>query len=266
MNTEKPETLLVDTDDRGVTTITLNRPQVHNAFDEIMIRELQRACSDLDEDAATRVVVLKAQGRSFSAGADLNWMKRAAGFSEEENYEDAMALANLLTTLDTLSKPVVAFVQGPAYGGGVGLISCCDIVLALQTATFSLSEVKLGLVPAVISPYVVRAMGARAARRYIQSAERFNSEEALRIGLIHQLAESETDLDPVIDALLQGGPQAQQIGKQLVTAAEGHPITPALIEDTARTIARVRASDEGREGLNAFFEKRNSRWNKTVKR
>ena len=261
-----PDTLLVDTDDTGVTTITLNRPEVHNAFDEIMIRELQRAFSDLDEDHGTRVVLLKAQGRSFSAGADLNWMKRAAGFSEDENYADAMVLANLLTTLDTLSKPVVAFVQGPAYGGGVGLISCCDIVLALERATFSLSEVKLGLVPAVISPYVVRAIGARTARRYFQSAERFNSKEALRIGLIHEIVESEVGLDPVIDALLQGGPRAQQISKQLVAAAENHPITPALVEDTAHTIAGVRVSGEGREGLNAFFEKRNSSWNKVVKR
>lgn len=265
MTSTVPETILVDTDNTGVTTIKLDRPEVHNAFDETMIRELHRTFSDLDKDSGTRVVLLKAQGRSFSAGADLNWMKRAAGFSEEENYADAMALADLLSTLDTLSKPVIAFVHGPAYGGGVGLISCCDIVLALENATFSLSEVKLGLVPAVISPYVVRAIGARAARRYFQSAERFNSEEARRIGLIHEVVESAADLDPIIDALLQGGPRAQQISKQIVKKADGRPITSALIEDTARTIAGVRVSDEGREGLSAFFEKRNSSWNKAGK-
>ena len=261
-----PATLLVDTNHAGVTTVSLNRPEAHNAFDEVMIAELHQIFRNADNDNRTRVVVVRAEGRSFCAGADLKWMKRAAGFTEQENYEDAMALADLLITLDTLSKPTVAFVQGPAYGGGVGLISCCDIVVALGKTTYCLSEVKLGLVPAVISPYVVRAIGTRAARRYFQSAELFSSKEAHRIGLVHEIVGAEADLDVIVDTLLQGGPQAQKISKQLVARVENQPVTRLLIEDTARTIANVRISEEGKEGLNAFFEKRNSGWRQPVKR
>lgn len=257
-------TLRVSNDSRGIATLTLDRPEVHNAFDETMIEELQQTLQHLDNDRQTRIVLLRAEGRSFSAGADLNWMKRAAGFSEEENYQDAMALAELLSTLDNLSKPTIAYVQGPALGGGVGLISCCDIVAAAGKAVFALSEVKLGLVPAVISPYVVRAIGARAARRYFQSAERFDCEEAHRLGLIHEIVDGEADLEPIINALLVGGPNAQQISKQLVASVDNRPVTRSLLEQTARTIAGVRVSEEGREGLNAFLEKRHSRWNKST--
>ena len=255
------KTIKIDHGDLGVTTITLNRPEVHNAFDEVMISELDQSLRALDKDAGTRVVLLKASGKSFSAGADIGWMKRAADLTEQENYDDAMAFAGLLKTLDTLSKPTLAFVHGPTYGGGVGLISCCDIVVALDKAVFSLSEVKLGLVPAVISPYVVRAIGARAARRYFQSAERFNSQEAHRIGLVHEIAESDSVLNRIIDALREGGPQAQAIGKKMIVKVD-RPTTEALIEDTARTIAKVRVSEEGQEGLRAFFEKRTSKWSK----
>lgn len=258
--TTESDTIRVSTDQRGVSTLTLHRPKVHNAFDDTMIRELHQSLQHLEKDDKTRIVLFRAEGRSFSAGADLNWMKRAAQFSEEENYQDAMALAGLLSTLDTLSKPTVAYVQGPAFGGGVGLLSCCDIVAAVETALFALSEVKLGLVPAVISPYVVRAIGARAARRYFQSAERFDVQEARRLGLVHEIVISEAGLEPIIDALLAGGPNAQQISKQLVASVENSPVTPTLLEHTARTIAKVRVSEEGQEGLSAFLEKRRSRW------
>lgn len=254
------ETIRISTDHEGVTTIVLNRPRVHNAFDEAMISELHLSVEELDRDEGTRIVVLRAEGRSFSAGADLKWMKRAAGFTERENYEDAMALAGLLSALDNLSKPTVAYVQGPAYGGGVGLLSCCDIVLAVETAVFALTEVRLGLVPAVISPYVVRAIGARAARRYFQSAERFDTQEALRIGLVHEIVISEAGLEPIVDALLSGGPNAQRISKQLVSFVENRDVDQPVLEHTARTIAGARVSPEGQEGLNAFFEKRKSRW------
>lgn len=256
------KTITLDTDARGVTTLTLNRPDVHNAFDETMIAELRESLAGIEQDASTRIVLIRASGRTFSAGADLNWMKRAANFTEQENYDDAMALAELLRTLDTLSKPTLAFVHGAAFGGGVGLISCCDVVLALRKAVFSLSEVKLGLVPAVISPYVVRAIGARSARRYFQTAERFDCEAAQRIGLVHEIADSDAALAAVVDALLQAGPQAQQVSKRLITRVADRATTQAVIEDTARTIAGVRASAEGREGLSAFFEKRPAGWNR----
>lgn len=258
------KTLQINTDSRGISTLTLDRPEVHNAFDEAMIEELHQALRGLDGDAATRLVVLRANGKSFCAGADVRWMKRAAGFSEQENYDDAMAFAGMLATLDGLSKPTVAVIQGPTYGGGVGLVSCCDIAVAFDRALFSLSEVKLGLVPAVISPYVVRAIGGRAARRYFQSAERFNCEEALRIGLIHEIIESETGTDAILDALLQGGPLAQDISKRLIARVAYQPASKTLMEDTARTIAGVRASAEAQEGLSAFLEKRNSNWNRST--
>lgn len=256
------KTIEIEHDDYGVVRITLNRPEVHNAFDEIMISELHRVVEDVETTPSTRIVVFKANGKSFSAGADLKWMRRAADFSEQENYNDAMALAELLRALDALSKPTVAFVQGAAFGGGVGLLSCCDIVIALDAAVFSLSEVRLGLVPAVISPYVVRAIGARAARRYFQSGERFDCTEAHRIGLVHSVAESEDALTEVIDSLLRGGPQAQHVSKELIAGVVNRPITREMIENTAHTIAKVRVSDEGQEGLSAFFEKRNSGWHK----
>lgn len=254
------ETIIVERDPRGLTTLTLNRPDVHNAFDEVMIAELDRCLQEVDQDAGSRILLIRSSGRSFSAGADLNWMKRAAAFSEQENYDDAMALAAMLKRLDSLTRPTVAFVHGPVYGGGVGMISCCDIVLALDRAVFSLSEAKLGLVPAVISPYVVRAMGARAARRYFQSAERFDCNEALRIGIVHQVVDSDAALEPVIDALLRAGPQAQRACKQLIAEVAQRPMDAELMAHTAATISRIRASDEGREGVNAFLEKRDSAW------
>ena len=259
MTIEK-KTVHMSTNKNGVSTLVLNRPKVHNAFDEVMIREMRQSLEYLEQDENTRIVLLRAEGRSFSAGADLNWMKRAASFSEDENYADAMALADLLSALDNLSKPTIAYVQGPAFGGGVGLLSCCDIVAAVETAVFALSEVKLGLVPAVISPYVVRAIGPRAARRYFQSAERFDTREAHRIGLVHEIVMSDAGLETIIDSLLTGGPNAQRISKKLVSSVENSPVSQSVLEHTARTIASVRVSEEGQEGLHAFLEKRRSNW------
>jgi methylglutaconyl-CoA hydratase len=208
--------------------------------------------------------VLAATGKSFSAGADLEWMRRMAGYSREENMNDAMGLAALMRTLAHLAKPTVARVQGSAYGGGVGLVACCDVAVAAQGATFSLSEVKLGLIPAVIAPYVVAAMGERAARRYFLTGERFEAAEAWRLGLVHELATGEGDLDEkvgsIVDALLACGPVAQREAKDLIRAVAGRPVTSELVQDTAQRIARIRASPEGREGVAAFLEKRRAAW------
>jgi methylglutaconyl-CoA hydratase len=208
--------------------------------------------------------VLSGAGRSFSAGADLNWMRRMAGFSKDENQRDAMGLGALMRTLAHLRKPTIARVQGAAYGGGVGLVACCDIAIAAQEATFALSEAKLGLIPAVISPYVIAAIGERAARRYFVTAERFDAAEAWRLGLVHELAASEGDLDEkvglAVDALLACGPAAQREAKELIRAVSGRPVTSELIQDTAERIAKIRSSPEGREGVNAFLDKRRPAW------
>jgi methylglutaconyl-CoA hydratase len=247
-----------------VGVVTLNRPKRHNAFDDTLIAELTQTLRAMEADASVRVVVLSATGASFSAGADLNWMKRMAGFSREENLRDAMALAALMRTLAHLAKPTVARVQGAAYGGGVGLVACCDIAVAVQAATFSFSEAKLGLIPAVISPYVIAAIGERAARRYFLTAERFEAAEAWRIGLVHDLATSPEDLDDklgdIIEALLGCSPAAQREAKELIRAVAQRPVMSEVIQDTAERIAKVRASPEGREGVAAFLEKRKPAW------
>lgn len=247
----------------GVAWITLTRPEVHNAFNDTLIAELTVALEGIGTDERVRVVVLEAKGRSFSAGADLNWMQRMTGYSREENLRDARALARLMRTLDELPKPTMALVQGPAFGGGVGLIACCDIAIAAETAHFCLSEVKLGLIPAVIAPYVVAAIGERAARRYFLSAETFGSRDALRLGLVHEVVADEALGDAgkrVLKALRQGGLQAQVAAKALIRAVAKRPVDDALVDDTARRIARVRASDEAREGIAAFLAKRKPDW------
>lgn len=244
--------------------ITLNRPERHNAFDDVLIAEMTESLRSMEAEDGIRVVVLSGAGKSFSAGADLNWMKRMAGFSKEENQRDAMALAALMRTLAHLRKPTVARVHGAAYGGGVGLVACCDIAVASQEATFSLSEAKLGLIPAVISPYVVSAIGERAARRYFLSAERFDAAEAWRLGLVHDLGSTHDDMDEkigtIIDAMLACGPVAQREAKELIRAVAQRPVTSEVIQDTAERIARVRSSPEGREGVGAFLEKRRASW------
>jgi methylglutaconyl-CoA hydratase len=244
--------------------VTLNRPERHNAFDDVVIAELTEALRSMEADDAVRLIVLSGAGRSFSAGADLEWMKRAAAYSKDENLRDAMALGALMRTLDHLRKPTVARVHGAAYGGGVGLVACCDVAIAMASATFSFSEVKLGMIPAVISPYVVNAIGPRAARRYFLTGERFEAAEAYRLGLVHDLAIDEADLDDkvgnVVDALLSGAPVAQREAKELVRAVSNRPMHSEILQDTADRIARIRTSPEGREGISSFLDKRKPSW------
>ncbi len=244
--------------------VTLNRPDRHNAFDDTLIAELTECLRSMEAEDGIRVVILAAAGRSFSAGADLNWMKRMAAYSKDDNLRDAMGLGALMRTLAHLQKPTIARVQGAAYGGGVGLIACCDIVVATHTATFSFSEAKLGLVPAVISPYAIAAIGERAARRYFLTAERFEAAEAWRLGLVHEICPGEAEMDEkigeIVDALLACGPVAQREAKALIRAVAGRPVASELIQDTAERIAKLRASPEGREGITAFLEKRRPAW------
>ena len=250
----------------GVARITLTRPEVHNAFNDTLIGELTTVLEGLGSDDRVRALVLAARGRSFSAGADLNWMQRMAGNSETENLADARALAGLMRALNELPKPTMALVQGPTFGGGVGLVACCDIAISAVTAKFCLSEVKLGLIPAVISPYVIAAMGERAARRYFLTAEPFSADDALRLGLVHKVVPDEALEDAglkILRALLAGGPEAQAGAKDLIFAVAGRPLDHDLVEDTARRIAKVRTSGEAKEGVAAFLEKRKPKWLKS---
>lgn len=247
----------------GLAVITLNRPDVHNAFDDKLIAELTRTIEKLDEDPKIRALVLKAEGKSFSAGADLNWMKRMANYSWEQNYQDSLQLAGLMQTLHSFSKTTVAVVQGAAYGGGVGLVACCDIALASERAIFCLSEVKLGLIPSVISPYVVKAIGERNARRYFATAESFNAKDALQAGLIHKVISQETfddEIEDYLQKMLANGPHAMYQAKRLVEFVYNKPIDEELIRETAQRIADIRASKEGKEGVSAFLEKRPANW------
>lgn len=248
---------------QGVATVTLNRPDRHNAFDDAFIAELTAVLRELERDDAVRVVVLAGRGKSFSAGADLNWMRRMAGYTHEQNEADALALAELMETLDGLAKPTIARVHGAAFGGGVGLVACCDIAIAAGTASFCLSEVKLGLIPAAISPYVVKAMGEQQARRYFVTAERFDATEAVRIGLVHEqvpAGELDARIDHLIKQMRGNGPQAMAASKDLARAVGRGPVDRAMIEDTARRIATIRVSIEGQEGVGAFLEKRQPAW------
>lgn len=250
--------------DHGLGIVTLNRPERHNAFDDELIRALSKALISMDTDPEVRVVVLSSTGKSFCAGGDLNWMKKAAHFTPDEAQRDAVELAGMMRLLNDMKKPTVARVQGPAYGGGVGLVAACDIALATFDAQFSLSEVRLGIIPAVISPYVIAAIGERKARRYMLTAERFSAAEAYRIGLVHEIVPGEAELDEavgeLVDALLDNGPLALGECKALIKAVANRPIASDVIVDTARRIARIRATDEGREGMAAFLEKRKPSW------
>jgi methylglutaconyl-CoA hydratase len=254
--------LTVEKKDR-VARVTLNRPEVRNAFDEALIASLSAAFAELQGDAQVRVVVLAANGAAFCAGADLNWMKRMAAYSYEENLADGRALAAMLAAIDRFSKPTIARVQGSAMAGGTGLVAVCDIAIGVPAAEFALTEAKLGLTPATISPYVIRAMGERAARRYFLTAERFSAAEAARIGLLTTVVAAEK-LDETIDALighlLAGGRQAHAEIKDLIRAVGRGVIDDAMIDDSARRIAEVRVSAEGREGIASFLEKRKPRW------
>jgi methylglutaconyl-CoA hydratase len=257
------QAVTVAVDARGVARVTLNRPDRHNAFDDALIADLTAVLRRLEQDPQTRIVVLQAIGKSFSAGADLNWMRRMAGYSREENLRDSQGLATLMRTLNELDRPTIARVNGAAMGGGVGLVACCDIAIAADSAVFALSEVKLGLIPAVISPYVVTAIGERAARRYFLTAERFDAQTALRLGLLHEVApaaELDARVDAVIETMLDNGPQSMRAAKDLARFVARGEIDDAMIEETARRIADQRASEEGREGVNAFLEKRAPAW------
>lgn len=247
----------------GAAFLALAKPDVHNAFDETLIAELTAALHALDADHAVRAVVLLGHGKSFCAGADLNWMKKMARYGHAENLADAGALAAMLNTLNTLSKPTIARVHGAAYGGGVGLVACCDIALAAQQATFALSEAKLGLVPATISPYVIEAIGARMARRYFLTAERFDAAEAHRIGLVHEIVPMDaldSRINELLGALVVAGPRAQAESKALIRAVVHRPIDDRMIADTAARIARVRSTAEAKEGVAAFLGKRRAVW------
>jgi methylglutaconyl-CoA hydratase len=249
--------------EQAVATVWLNRPDVRNAFNETSIAELTQAFRALDADASVRAVVLAARGVAFCAGADLNWMKKMAGYSREENLDDAAGLAAMLRAIHDCGKPVVARVQGDCYAGGMGLATACDIVVAAEAANFCLSEVKLGLIPATISPYVIRAMGAQAARRYFITAERFSAAAAQRMGLVHECVPA-NGLDDAVGALLQSllaaSPDAVSAAKRLVNDVAGQPLTDALVQDTVVRIADIRASEQGREGVRSFLEKRKPSW------
>jgi len=247
----------------GVARVTLDRPEVRNAFDDALIRELQSCFQSLGANAAVRAVVLAGNGPAFCAGADLNWMKRMAGYDYEENLADAQALATMLATLDRMPKPTIARVHGPAFAGGTGLVAACDIAVGTPEAKFCFSEAKLGLSPATISPYVIRAIGERMAQRYFLTAEVFDAEEALRIGMLSVLVPA-PDLDPAIESLvkhlLAGGPEAHLKIKDLIRAVSRRQIDPPLSAETAKRIAEIRVSPEGREGIASFLEKRKASW------
>ena len=256
------ETLTIETNG-PVATVWMNRPDVFNAFNEKLIDELHQACQWLDQQAQVRVVVLGGRGVHFSAGADLNWMRRAASASAEDNLADARRFAKMLRALSVLSKPTIARVQGAALGGGTGLAAACDMAVASEDAVFSTSEVKFGIIPAVIGPYVLRAIGPRQALRYFQTAERIGAAQALAIGLVHEVAPVDAldaRIDSLIKPLLAGGPLAQKAAKELISAVNGRPIDDATLEITAQRIAAQRATDEARDGVAAFLDKRPPAW------
>jgi methylglutaconyl-CoA hydratase len=256
-------TLDIQRPTRHVARVWLDRPDVRNAFNDSVIAELAQAFAGLGQDADLRAIVLGGHGKAFCAGADLSWMKTMAGYSWEENRADAQALAEMLWTIHSCPVPVVARIQGDCYAGGVGLAAVCDIRVAAGGVNFCLSEARLGLLPATIGPYVVRAIGESAARRYFTTAERFDALEAHRIGLVHEVAEPaalDAKVDALVDALVANGPQAVRACKRLVQDVAGRPIDDALRAETARRIADVRASDEGREGVQSFLGKRPPAW------
>lgn len=259
------DSVLLNVDSRGIATITINRPEVRNAFDESVIQRLTDHLVELATRDELRVLVITGAGTAFSSGADVNWMRSMAGFSEEQNFEDALQLADLMATLSGFARPTVARVNGHAFGGGVGLVACCDIAIATEDAVFALSEVRLGLVPAVISPYVINAIGARHARRYFLSGEPIAADQARHIGLVHEVVSS-ADLDQSIEnqlsMLLKGGPVAARECKELIGTVDGRLLgaDDALRRRTAEIIAQLRVADEGQEGLQAFLEKRAPKW------
>ena len=247
----------------GVARVTLDRPEVRNAFDDALIAALTKAFLEVGSDKAVRALVLAGNGPAFCAGADLNWMKRMAGYGYDENLADAQALATMLATLERLPKPTIARVHGPVFAGGTGLVAACDIAVGTPQAKFCFSEAKLGLSPATISPYVMRAIGERMARRYFLTAEVFGAEEAFRIGMLSFLVREE-EIDPAIEELLKhllaGGPESHAKIKDLIRTVTHRSIDDALGAETAKRIAEIRVSPEGREGIASFLEKRKASW------
>lgn len=257
------QSVIYSVDERNIATVTLNRAEKHNAFDDEMIVELTRLFKKAGEDSNVRALILRAEGKSFSAGADLNWMKKMASYTEAQNESDALALATMLQTLYKMPKPTIARVQGAAFGGAVGLIACCDIAIGSKLSKFCLSEVKIGLIPATISPYVVEAMGTRMCRRYFQTAEVFSARRARRLGLLSEsVTEDELDstIDDIVSKILKNSPKAVAAAKDLVQWVSTQEIDDALLTQTSKLIAQVRTSDEGQEGLSAFLEKRRASW------
>ncbi|WP_246028835.1 enoyl-CoA hydratase/isomerase family protein [Litorilituus sediminis] len=255
--------VLFDLDDQGVATVTLNNAEKHNAFDDEIIKQLLAIFTHIAKRSDIKVMVLASRGKSFSAGADLGWMKRMASYSYDDNLTDANALAAMLKALNFMPQPSIAKIQGAAFGGAVGLASCCDIVIASNKASFCLSEVKLGLIPATISPYVVSAIGLKASRRYFQTAERFFADKAMHLGLVDEVVELDALDDAVktmTTSLLANGPLAMRQAKQLAFDVAYKDISDTLVADTSERIAAIRVSGEGQEGLSAFFEKRRPSW------
>lgn len=261
---QRPETILLEHDDRGVVRLTINRPEIRNAFDAVLIQDLAETLERIAGEEKARVLVLTGAGKAFSAGAEIGWMKRAGAQGDHDNFQDAMKLAGLMKRLDRMPMPTIARVNGAALGGGVGLTAACDMAVAVTDAVFAFSEVKLGIIPGAISPYALRAIGERAARRYFLTGERFGAEEALRIGLVHQMVSDEAALDAAVDSLLDhitgSGPRAVRASKDLIRHVADKPIDDLLIRDTAQRISHTRATDEAKEGLSAFLEKRKPTW------
>ena len=248
---------------KHVAEVWLNRPDVRNAFNDAVIAELTEAFQSLSKDQDLRAIVLGAHGKAFCAGADLNWMRTMSGYSWDENFADAQKLADMLWTLDQCPVPIVGRIQGDCYAGGMGLASVCDVLIASNKVTFCLSEARLGLLPGTISPYVVRAMGTQAAKRYMVTAERFSAEQAHAMGMVHELCTTETldsKVAEIVATLCGNGPQALRACKRLVQDVANQPINEALRAETARRIADIRASDEGKEGLQSFLQKRPAQW------
>jgi len=254
--------VLTETDDRGVATVTLNRPDVHNAFNEDVIARLSEIFGDLAQQDGLRAVVLTGRGKSFCAGADLKWMTKMAGYSYEENLEDAKRMAAMFDRLNTLPVPTVARIQGSAFAGALGLISACDIAVAADHAKFAVTEVRIGLIAAAISPYVIAAIGPGAARRYFQTAERFDAAEARRLGLLHEVVPADAldeTVDGIVGEVLRNAPESLAACKTLIRETAG-PVTEELRTETATRIAHLRSEPEAREGIAAFFEKRKPAW------
>ena len=265
--------VLVRVDDDGNATVMLNRPEVHNAFDPEMVEGLTVALNELDGHKSVRAVVLLGAGPSFCAGADIGHMKKSSKYSPKQNHEAALAMANMLYRLHALKKPTIACIRGAVRGGGCGLVAACDVAIAGRTATFQLSEVKLGIIPAMISPYVIAAIGARMANRFMITGEEFDAAEAYRIGFVHDICEEEdltAKVGQMLGQLYTSGPQAIAAVKKLISLSEHTSITREIVEETSRRIAGIRATPEAQEGLSAFLEKRKTAWStppaKTSKR